>query len=315
MAARFMSFSEARDLFIAQFSNQELWDLALFLQSQGHAVQGMNRLLEGHFYPGKVAAARSLFFAVNYFKVFNQILFGTPHLNSALFSTGIHYDYYPIIKEIPRLKQMVKEWLVTPRPIAATPMPEPSLPPPEEKRIRLDLSIPPAQKAAIAKVEREKRAAAKPRQAQPIAWPIIGTRSCFLAVAWNKLTGEATIVDHAWSRWLERFHGVPRSEAETLPYSEDRLVRFQQSFCGATRINLPPDKEFRRLLNNGVQEAIYLRNKEDRLVFVVPNDRPYRIITVEPAKISRQERRLRAVPRRPDWFERYLQNRKEGITD
>lgn len=127
-------------------------------------------------------------------------------------------------------------------------------------------------------------------------------------IVFKRGIGEVLVSRHAWERWLERIYNIPPAETWGRPYSEDELVRLQQSFFDTVRQNLPEKAAFRRLLNNSCQPVIYFYSNKDHVRFVVTNSKPHCLLTIEVPKTSR---RLQGQSHLPGWVRRYRENLKK----
>jgi hypothetical protein len=98
---------------------------------------------------------------------------------------------------------------------------------------------------------------------------------------WNHVTGPVAVSQHAWARFIERYAettGLSPKVQRPISYF---IGHFAESFCRAAPQEIDPVHKTIRIINHGMKGALYLHDSSCRLRYVVSEDRPYRLITVE----------------------------------
>jgi hypothetical protein len=98
---------------------------------------------------------------------------------------------------------------------------------------------------------------------------------------WNHATGPVAVSRTAWTRFIECYIATTKL-SPTIKRSISYFIgHFAESFCRAAPQEIDPVHKTIRIINHGMKGALYLHDSSCRLRYVVSEDRPYRLITVE----------------------------------
>ncbi len=232
-----MSLDDARQILNAQFSDSETLRLIEFLE----AAEGTSRSCTRPEFPT---------FAV--FQNLHKLLFGTSDIRAGNFGNKIRWDFYPIIKEVPRIKKMIQEFFAkkdTPKPVQ---------------------KITPVR--VVSHLETQRRLKEK---------LIKELLECpdHLSVA-QHTTGKVTVTKHAWQRFVARYCHVTKIGNPHFYDKEHFIRQLQRCFSAAHEKQLSVKGEIKRLFANRLEAVRYFYYAPLNLRFVVLEERPA-LLTVE----------------------------------
>ena len=97
---------------------------------------------------------------------------------------------------------------------------------------------------------------------------------------WNKAVGSAVVSLHAWEQFAVRFAETRKLKSIKRP-QHYFIGMLTASFARAIHEEIDRGHKVRRIINNDFKGAIYIRDAAVNLRYVVSEDRPHVLITVE----------------------------------